>query len=74
MAVEKGANFVGRDVYIDYAYMRVMFRWDHVLEKIFVRHYGKAETMSPVRHDNHLFNDAILYGSEISRNEYLKGK
>jgi len=74
MAVEKGTNFVGRDVYIDYSYMKVMFRWDHTVEKIFVRPYGKDELSSPVPHDNKIFNDATLYGFEISQEEYLKGK
>jgi hypothetical protein len=74
MAIEKGSSFVGRDVYIDYAYMRVMFRWDHVSQQIFVKHYGKAEAISPVPYDNGLFNEATLYGSEISLEEYLKGK
>jgi hypothetical protein len=74
MAISKGLSFVGRDVYVDYSYMRVMFRWDHVAQKIFVRFYGKVEAAVPVPHDNELFNEAILYGSEIPQEEYLRGK
>jgi hypothetical protein len=74
VAVEKGSRFVGRDVYIDYSYMRVMFRWEFESEQIFVRHYGKPESSTPIAHDNGLFNEATLYGTEISRDEYFQGK
>jgi hypothetical protein len=74
MAVEKGSNFVGRDVYIDYSFMKVMFRWDHIQERIYVRPYGRAELDDPVPHDNQIFNEATLYGSEISQEEYARGK
>ncbi|RUL65767.1 hypothetical protein EKH79_03385 [Dyella dinghuensis] len=74
MGVSKGPEFARRDIYIDYAYLRVMFRWDHVAGKIYVRHYGHVETATPVPHDNGLFTEATLYGLEISQAEYLAGK
>lgn len=74
MGVPKGPEFASGDIYIDYAYLRVMFRWDHAAQKIYVRHHGREESAMPVPHDNGLFTDATLYGQEISRAEYLAGK
>ena len=74
MPVEKGSTFEERDVYIDYPYVKVMYRWDHVAEKMFIRRYGKAESPEPVSHDNELVNEALRYGDEISKEEYVRGK
>ena len=74
MGIEKGAAFVGRDVYIDYSYMKVMFRSEHATGRIFARGYGQPESSQLIPDDNHVFNDATLYGVEISRDEYLLGK
>lgn len=43
-------------------------------EKIYMRFYGEEEKLTPVHHDNRLFNDALLFGDEISRDQYLTGK
>ena len=74
MAVEKGSTFIGRDVYIDYPYMRVMFRSDYASKNLYIRSYGKAEFPTPIGDDNEMFNEAVQYGVEISRDEYLRGK
>jgi hypothetical protein len=74
MPVEKGPIFKERDIYIDYPYVKVMYRWDHVAAKMFIRRYGKAESPVPVPHDDELVNEALLYGEEISKEEYLRGK
>lgn len=73
MGINKGEAFASRDIFIDYSFEEVMYRWDHVAEKIYVRFYGKDEKQEPIPHDNRLFNDAILYGDEISREQYEKG-
>lgn len=70
MPVEKGKNFEARDVYIDYPWANVRFRWNHVTEQIFICHYGDAESATPVAHDSKLFTEATLFGSEISKEEY----
>lgn len=74
MGVSKGEQFAQRDIYVDYPFEGVMFRWDHVARKIFVRFYGKNEHAEAVPHDQRLFNDALLYGDEITAEQYEKGK
>lgn len=73
MPINKGPTFQLRDVYIDYSFEEVMYRWDHVTKKIYVRFYGKDENPEPVPFDNRLFNDALLSGNEITRQQYEKG-
>jgi hypothetical protein len=70
MPINKGKTFADRDVYITYPFEEVMFRWDHIEQKVYIRFYGKAERRDPISHDSRLFNEALLSGSEISREEY----
>lgn len=71
MPINKGELFAYKDVYIDYPFEEVMFRWDHEAEKIYVKFYGKEERQEPVPYDNKLFNDALLYGNEMTKEEYF---
>jgi hypothetical protein len=73
MGIEKGQRFADADVFVDYSFEQVMYRWDHIAKKIYVRLYGEDEKSSPVPHDGRLFNDALLYGEEISREVYERG-
>jgi len=70
MPINKGKIFADRDVYINYPFEEVMFRWDHIEQKVYIRFYGKAERRDPILHDSRLFNEALLSGNEISREEY----
>lgn len=72
--MNKGEFFIGRDVYIDYPFEQVMFRWDHAKEKVFMRFYGESEKKEPISHERGIFNSAILSGDEISREQYEKGR
>jgi hypothetical protein len=74
MPIGKGRHFSLRDIYIDYPFEEVMYRWDHVARKIFVRFYGKSESTGTVPDNNRLYNDALLYGDEITAEEYKDGK
>lgn len=74
MGINKGEIFAERDVFIDYDFEDVMFRWDHKAEKIYKKFYGKDENPEPVPHCNDLFNEALLGGVEISEDDYRKGK
>jgi len=74
MAINKGELFAHKDVYIDYSYEEVMYRWEHKDERIFVKFYGEEEKTESTPYDNKLFNDALLSGREISKEEYLEGK
>lgn len=73
MGVEKGEIFSCRDVYINYNFEGVAFRWDFLRKKIYVKFYGKSEKREPISHENKLFNDALLYGEEISKGRYDRG-
>lgn len=74
MPIDKGEKFKHENIYIDYDFEQVMFRWDHLERNIYIKFYGEAEGNELVPHDNRLFNDALLYGDEITLEEYLKGK
>ncbi len=74
MPIDKGEKFKHQNIYIDYDFEQVMFRWDHLERNIYRKFYGESEGNKFVPHDNRLFNDALLYGDEITLNEYLKGK
>ncbi|WP_259754970.1 hypothetical protein [Pseudomonas sp. GCEP-101] len=73
MGIEKGEVFAQRDIYIDYDFEDVTYRWDHRTSTVYVRFYGEPEHPEPVPQDNPLFNDALRFGREISREEYLRG-
>lgn len=47
---------------------------NHLERKIYKKFYGESEGNELVPHDNRLFNDALLYGDEITLEEYMKGK
>ena len=72
MPIEKGSQFKERDIFVDYPFEEVMFRWDHLQQQAFRKFYGMPEGKDPVPHENRLFNDALLYGSAISKEQYMK--
>lgn len=72
MPVEKGEIFAQRDVFVDYPFESVMFRWDHKQQKIFRKFYGEKEDANPIDHANRLFNEALLGGEEISQTTYAQ--
>jgi len=74
MPIEKGEIFRVRDVFIDYPFEDVMFRWSHSEKRIFRKFYGAEESRDSVPHDNGLFNQALLGGEEITREQYYAGK
>jgi hypothetical protein len=56
------------DVYIDYPFEDVRFRFEKATGKVYRRFYGCAE--DEVRPDSDLYHQAILSGREITRDEY----
>jgi hypothetical protein len=69
MGVKTGPRFDVQDVFVDYPFEDVKFRWDHVGKKVYRKFYGQdAETV--IGHDNRLFNDALRFGDEITRSDY----
>ncbi|WP_110946881.1 hypothetical protein [Pseudomonas sp. UBA5706] len=73
MGIDDLSVFAARDVYLDYDFEEVTFRWDHRARTVHVKFYGADESAELVPADSRLYNDAILYGREISREEYEKG-
>lgn len=73
MGITKGEMF-DRDVFIDYPYETVMFRWDSTHSKIYRKFYGQMEHIVPIPHDDHLYNEALRFGDEISEEKYARGK
>ena len=57
------------DVYIDYPFEDMKFRFDKASNKVFVRFYGKPEV--EIDHGNAHFNEAISAGNVITKEEYL---
>jgi len=74
MGIQKGKTFEVRDVFVDYDFEEVMFRWDHANQLIYRKFYGKLEDPDPIAHHSKLFNDSLLFGDEISSEQYLEGK
>lgn len=74
MGINKGEKFSLGDVYVDYEFERVMFRRDHIEKKIYRKFYSEEEGKQPVPHDNRLYNDALLYGNEVTRDGYYKNR
>ena len=56
------------DVYIDYPFEDVMFRYEHQTHKVFRKFYGEAEVEVP--HSSRLFGDATSGGRQVSEEEY----
>jgi hypothetical protein len=56
------------DVFIDYAFEDAKFRYDKQSGKVFRRFYGQSEV--EIRPDTDLYNQAILAGRQITRDEY----
>jgi len=62
-----------RDVYIEYDFENVMFRYDHEKKKFFRKFYGEGYE-DEINYNNHLLNDAIRFGEEIDERKYKTGK
>lgn len=71
MPIKMGAYLSQKDVYIEYEFEDVLFRRMHDTGLIFRKFYGEDEAENPIPYTNRLYNDALLYGEEITRNEYI---
>jgi len=60
------------DVYIDYPFEDVMFRWESETKKVFRKFYGQAEV--EINHTSNLYHDAISAGELITAEQYAQGK
>ncbi|MFJ3485584.1 hypothetical protein ACIPL1_19660 [Pseudomonas sp. NPDC090202] len=74
MGVSKGERFATEDIFVDYPFEEVTYRWDHMSQQVFVRFYGEQESRDPISHENNLFNESLRHGEEITREEYERGR
>jgi len=74
MAIRTGEYFNTKDVYIDYPFEEVMYRCMKKNGAIYRKFYGEGESSEMISDDNRLFNDALLYGDEITQEDYERGK
>ena len=74
MSVKIDERFDSQDIYIDYDFEEVMFRWDHKNKVAYKRFYNEEETGIAVERNNRLFTDALQDGEEISKEMYEQGK
>ncbi len=73
MGINKGERFARADVFVDYPFEEVMFRWDHAEGKVYRKFYGERE-FGPIPHDSNLYNEALRFGDEITQELYDRGK
>lgn len=73
MAIKLGEHLNTKDVYIDYPFEEVMFRRMKKDGAIYRKFYGEDESPDLIPHQNRLYNDALLSGDEISKEEYDAG-
>ena len=62
-------DFRTRDIYIDYPFEQVKFRWAKDTATKYRRFYGQAEVEVPKA--SKMFDDAVAAGREITRDEYF---
>ena len=60
----------GGDVYIDYPYEDVKFRFEKATGKVYQRWCGGTEMKIP--HDSELFHEGISSGKQITREDYFR--
>ena len=66
-------RFESGDVWMDYEFEDVLFRYEFNTRLFFRKFYGDAKEAS-VPHDNRLLNDAIRFGEEVDCESYHRGK
>jgi hypothetical protein len=66
------AAFRAGDLYIEYRFESVLFRYEHATERFYRRFYGDSGERR-VPHDNGLLNDGILSGVLTTRERYDRG-
>ncbi len=71
--IGKGEFFSSQDRYLYEPFEEAMFFWDHKEEQVYMKLPGWTFS-TPVDQDHRIFNDAILSGFEISKEELDSGQ
>jgi hypothetical protein len=56
------------DVFLDYRFEGMKFRFEHATKKVFVRYYGKPEV--EIDHTDEHYREAISAGAVITPEQY----
>lgn len=70
--MQKGEFFRDKDRYLYEPSEDAFFYWDHGTRKIRMKFAGEDYDIE-IPHDHRIFNDAILSGREVTRDEYERG-
>ena len=73
MPIKTGPYLNTKDIYIDYSFEEVLFRRMKSDGSIYKKFYGEEESKRPSSSDDKLYCDALLYGNEITKDDYEKG-
>ncbi|MBC7428184.1 MAG: hypothetical protein H7336_06205 [Bacteriovorax sp.] len=74
MAIISHERFNNEDIYLDYDFEEVMFRYDHKTKNIYRKFYGEQEHPEAIHYSNRLYCDTRLFGDEITKEQYLEGR
>jgi len=74
MSIKTGVYMDTKNIYIDYPFEEVMFRRMSINGSIHRKFYGEFESNELIHSNNKLYNDALLFGMEITKKIYLTGK
>lgn len=67
-------RFSKEDIYLDYDFEEVMFRCDYKTKNIYRKFYEQEEHTDIIPSHNRLFCDALRFGDEITKEQYLNGR
>jgi hypothetical protein len=74
MPIISPERFSKEDIYLDYDFEEVMFRYDHKTKNIYRKFYEQEEHTDIIPSSNRLYCDARRFGEEITKEQYLKGR
>lgn len=66
-------KFKDRDIYLDYDFEEVLFRFNHKTRKFYKKFYGEQYEYE-VKYDDKFLNEAMRFGDEIDEQTYIIGK
>ncbi len=74
MPIISPERFKNEDIYLDYDFEEVMFRYEHKTKNIYRKFYKKEESTEIIHFSNRLYCDALRFGDEITKEQYLNGR
>ncbi len=72
--IDADACFESDEAFIDYDFEEVMYRWSKSDKKFYMKFYGERHEQGEANPKGKIFTDALMYGIQISREEYDRGR